>query len=307
MSRRHSRPKGRDVTGILLLDKPSGITSNAALQHAKRLFRARKAGHTGSLDPLANGLLPLCFGEATKLSGFLLDADKRYVADIRLGARMTTGDAEGEVMRRGDLAAIDRAVIEAAIARFRGEIEQVPPMFSAVKQNGVPLYKLAHQGIEVERQPRQVVIHRFEVRAFEGDTVTVEVDCSKGTYIRVLADELGEVLGCGAHVSRLRRTGVGAFDASRMYTLDELAAIAADGGEDALDACLVSMEDALGQWPDVRLSQEVAYFLVRGQPVFVPHAPSHGLVRIYTREDRFLGVGRILDDGRIAPKRLLNQ
>ncbi len=307
MNRRPPRPKGRDVTGILLLDKPSGITSNAALQNAKRLFHARKAGHTGSLDPLANGLLPLCFGEATKLSGFLLDADKRYVADMRLGARTTTGDAEGEVMRRGDTAAIDRAAVEAAIAGFRGEIEQVPPMFSAVKQNGVPLYKLAHQGIEVERKPRQVMIHHFEIRAFDGDIVTVEVHCSKGTYIRVLADELGEALGCGAHVSRLRRTGVGAFDAGRMFTLDALAGIAADGGEAALDACLVSMEDALGQWPDVRLSQEVAYFLVRGQPVFVPHAPSQGLVRIYTREDRFLGVGRILDDGRIAPKRLVNQ
>lgn len=301
----HHRPKGREVTGILLLDKPSGITSNAALQSAKKLFRARKAGHTGSLDPLANGLLPLCFGEATKLSGFLLDADKRYIADIRLGARTATGDAEGEVLRRGDAATIDRATIEAAVARFRGEIDQVPPMFSAVKQNGVPLYKLAHQGIEVERKARPVVIHRFEVLAFEGDTVTVEVHCSKGTYIRVLADELGEVLGCGAHVSRLRRTGVGAFDAGRMFTLDALAGIA-ERGEAALDACLVSMEDALGQWPDVRLSQEVAYFLVRGQPVFVPHAPSQGLVRIYTREDRFLGVGRILDDGRIAPKRLIN-
>lgn len=303
--RGHHRPKGREVTGILLLDKPSGLTSNAALQSAKKLFRARKAGHTGSLDPLANGLLPLCFGEATKLSGFLLDADKRYIADIRLGARTATGDAEGEVLRRGDAATIDRATIEAAVARFRGEIDQVPPMFSAVKQNGVPLYKLAHQGIEVERKARPVVIHRFEVLAFEGDTVTVEVHCSKGTYIRVLADELGEVLGCGAHVSRLRRTGVGAFDAGRMFTLDALAGIA-ERGEAALDACLVSMEDALGQWPDVRLSQEVAYFLVRGQPVFVPHAPSQGLVRIYTREDRFLGVGRILDDGRIAPKRLIN-
>jgi tRNA pseudouridine55 synthase len=303
---RHRRSKGRDVTGILLLDKPSGITSNAALQAAKKLFQARKAGHTGSLDPLANGLLPLCFGEATKLSGFLLDADKRYVADIRLGARTTTGDAEGEVMSRGDARAIDRSTIEAAVARFRGEIDQVPPMFSAVKQNGVPLYKLAHQGIEVERNARQVVIHRFEVLDFGHDTVTVEVHCSKGTYIRVLADELGEALGCGAHVSRLRRTGVGAFDAGRMFPLDALTEIAAGGDMARLDDCLVSMEDALAQWPDVRLSQEVAYFLIRGQAVFVPHAPSHGLVRIFTREDRFIGVGSILDDGRIAPKRLIN-
>lgn len=302
---RHRRPKGRDITGILLLDKPTGITSNAALQAAKRLFDARKAGHTGSLDPLANGLLPLCFGEATKLSGFLLDADKRYVADFRLGVRTATGDAEGEAIGGGAVTGIDRAAIETAIERFRGAIDQVPPMYSAVKQNGVPLYKLAHQGIEVERKSRPVVIHRFDVLAYEGDTVTVEVHCSKGTYIRVLADELGEALGCGAHVSRLRRTGVGAFDAGRMFTLDDLEEIAA-GDAGRLDDCLVSMEDALSQWPDVRLSQDVAYFLIRGQAVFVPHAPSQGLVRIYTRGDRFLGVGRILDDGRIAPKRLVN-
>lgn len=300
------RPKGRDVTGILLLDKPSGITSNAALQAVKQIFRARKAGHTGSLDPLANGLLPICFGEATKLSGFLLDADKRYVADFTLGARTTTGDSEGEVISRGDTGAVTRARVEAAVASFRGEIEQVPPMHSAVKQNGVPLYKLAHQGLEVERKARSVVIHSFEVLAFANDIVTVEVHCSKGTYIRVLAEELGELLGCGAHVSRLRRTGVGAFAADRMHTLDELRENAATSGEEGLDATLVSMGDALTQWPDIRLTQDVAYFLIRGQAVFVPHAPSQGLVRIFTREDRFLGVGRILEDGRVAPKRLVN-
>lgn len=303
---KHRHPRGRDLTGILLLDKPSGMTSNAALQAAKRLFRARKAGHTGSLDPLATGLLPVCFGEATKLSGFLLEADKRYRAVIRLGVRTITGDSEGEVIRRGDIAGLDRARIEEAVAAFRGEQQQVPPMHSAIKQNGVPLYKLAHQGIEVERQPRAVTIHRFEVMDFEGDRLTVEVDCSKGTYIRVLADELGERLGCGAHICELRRTGVGAFDQHSMVTLDQIEELAAAGPE-ALDAVLVSMESALAQWPDVRLPKDVAYFLVRGQPVFVPHAPSRGLVRIYTREDRFLGVGHILDDGRVAPKRLVNQ
>lgn len=305
MKHRHAR--GREVTGILLLDKPSGITSNAALQLVKRLFRARKAGHTGSLDPLATGLLPICFGEATKLSGFLLEADKSYRAVIRLGARTNTGDAEGEVISRGDITGIDRARIEEAVASFRGDLLQMPPMHSAIKQNGVPLYKLAHQGIEVERQARQVTIHRLEVLEVAGDRVTIEVDCSKGTYIRVLADELGELLGCGGHICELRRIGVGAFDASRMVTLEALQTMAETGGEAALDACLVSMESSLAQWPDVRLPKDVAYFLVQGQPVFVPHAPSRGLVRIYTREDRFLGVGRILDDGRVAPKRLVNQ
>lgn len=303
---KHRQPRGRNLTGILLLDKSSGMTSNAALQAAKRLFRARKAGHTGSLDPLATGLLPVCFGEATKLSGFLLEADKRYRAVIRLGVRTITGDSEGEVIGGGDIAGLDRARIEEAVAGFRGELQQVPPMHSAIKQNGVPLYKLAHQGIEVERQPRAVTVYRFEVMEYAGDRLEVEVDCSKGTYIRVLADELGERLGCGAHICGLRRTGVGAFDQHSMITLDRLEELAAAGPE-ALDAVLVSMESALAQWPDVRLPKDVAYFLIRGQPVFVPHAPSRGLVRIYTREDRFLGVGHILDDGRVAPKRLVNQ
>lgn len=303
MKRRNNR--GRDVTGILLLDKPAGMTSNAALQAAKRLMRARKAGHTGSLDPLATGLLPICFGEATKLSAFLLEADKRYRVVVRLGARTTTGDAEGEVISRGDTAGLTRARIEEAASAFQGEIEQVPPMFSAVKHKGVPLYKLAHQGIEIERKARQVTVYRIEVIDFRDDCVELDIACSKGTYVRVLADELGEALGCGGHVESLRRTGVGAFDSDSMVDLETLERLAAEG-EGALDATLLSMESALAQWPDVRLPKDVAYFLVRGQPVFVPHAPAEGLVRIYTREDRFLGVGRILDDGRVAPKRLIN-
>lgn len=303
MKRRNNR--GRDVTGILLLDKPAGMTSNAALQAAKRLMRARKAGHTGSLDPLATGLLPICFGEATKLSAFLLEADKRYRVVVRLGARTATGDAEGEVISRGDTAGLTRARIEEAASAFQGEIEQVPPMFSAVKHKGVPLYKLAHQGIEIERKARQVTVYRIEVIDFRDDCVELDIACSKGTYVRVLADELGEALGCGGHVESLRRTGVGAFDSDSMVDLETLERLAAEG-EGALDATLLSMESALAQWPDVRLPKDVAYFLVRGQPVFVPHAPAEGLVRIYTREDRFLGVGRILDDGRVAPKRLIN-
>lgn len=302
---RRRRTDERDISGILLLDKPSGMTSNAALQAVKGLYRARKAGHTGSLDPLANGLLPVCLGEATKLSGFLLESDKRYRTVIRLGISTTTGDAEGEILVVRDTATIDRARVDEAVARFTGAIEQVPPMHSAVKQNGVPLYKLAHRGIQVERQPRSVIIHSLDVIRFEGVELEIDVHCSKGTYIRVLAEEIGEALGCGAHVSALRRTGVGGVDARRMVTLDTLRELAASGAE-TLDARLVSMEDSLTQWPDVRLSQEVAFFLRRGQPVFVPHAPAQGLVRIYTREDRFLGVGHILADGRVAPKRLVN-
>ncbi|MCC6302557.1 MAG: tRNA pseudouridine(55) synthase TruB [Gammaproteobacteria bacterium] len=296
----------RDVSGIVLLDKPAGITSNAALQTVKRLFRARKAGHTGSLDPLATGLLPICLGEATKLSGFLLDADKRYRTEIRLGVTTTTGDAEGETLRVREVADLDRARVAEAVARFTGEIEQIPPMHSALKRNGMPLYKLARQGIEVERAPRPVVIHALELVRCEADRIELDVRCSKGTYIRVLAEDIGEALGCGAHVGALRRTGVGGFDAGRMVALETLRAVAEQQGPEALDAGLVSMEDALLHWPDVRLAPDVAFFLRRGQAVFVPHAPARGFVRIYTREDRFLGIGHVLEDGRVAPKRLVN-
>lgn len=220
----------RDVSGIVLLDKPAGITSNAALQTVKRLFRARKAGHTGSLDPLATGLLPICLGEATKLSGFLLDADKRYRTEIRLGVTTTTGDAEGETLRVREVADLDRARVAEAVARFTGEIEQIPPMHSALKRNGMPLYKLARQGIEVERAPRPVVIHALELVRCEADRIELDVRCSKGTYIRVLAEDIGEALGCGAHVGALRRTGVGGFDAGRMVALETLRAVAEQQG-----------------------------------------------------------------------------
>jgi tRNA pseudouridine55 synthase len=250
--------------------------------------------------------LPVCLGEATKLSGYLLEADKCYRTLIRLGVTTSTGDAEGEPLAVRDCAAVDRARVDAAVARFTGAIEQTPPMHSAIKQNGIPLYKLAHQGIAVERLPRDVVIHAIEVLRFEGDRLELDVRCSKGTYIRVLAEDIGAALGCGAHVAALRRTGVGSFDTRRMVSLDTLQELAA-GGTAALDAHLVSMEEALMHWPDVRLAPDVAFFLRRGQAVFVPHAPSRGLVRIYAREeDRFLGIGHILEDGRVAPKRLVN-
>ncbi|MGE0371439.1 MAG: tRNA pseudouridine(55) synthase TruB [Gammaproteobacteria bacterium] len=295
----------RDISGIVLLDKPSGMTSNAALQAVKRLFRARKAGHTGSLDPLATGLLPVCLGEATKLSGYLLDADKRYRAEIRLGVTTTTGDAEGDPLRVREIGVVDRTRVEAAAARFTGAIEQIPPMHSALKRNGVPLYKLARQGVAVEREPRSVTIHSLDVVRVDADRIELDVHCSKGTYIRVLAEDIGEALGCGAHVSALHRTGVGGFDSRRMVALETLRGLSERGAE-ALDALLVSMEEALMHWPEVRLAPDVAFFLRRGQAVLVPHAPAHGMVRIYTREDRFLGVGRVLEDGRVAPKRLVN-
>lgn len=304
--RRRSR-SGRVVSGILLLDKPSGITSNAALQTVKQLLRARKAGHTGSLDPLATGMLPVCLGEATKISGFLLEADKTYEVVIRLGVSTTTGDAEGEVVETRPVPALSAARLEAALARFRGSIEQVPPMHSAIKRNGQPLYKLAHQGIVVEREPRRVRIHELFLLAFRDDRLVIRVHCSKGTYIRTLAEDIGNTLGCGGHVEALRRTRVGSFEADEMVSLAVLEETVGEGGPEAADRYLLSIESALRHWPDVRLSKEVAYFLQQGQPVFVPHAPTEGFVRLYAGEEHhFLGVGRILDDGRVAPKRLLS-
>lgn len=301
---RHRRTRGRHVSGILLLDKPIGMTSNAALQEVKRLFFARKAGHTGSLDPLATGLLPVCFGEATKLSAFLLDADKHYQVSVRLGVRTTTGDAEGQVLECREPGAISATQLDEVLAEFTGIIEQVPPMHSAIKQNGQPLYKLAHQGIEIERQSRQVTVHRLVVRRFAGNVLDIDVHCSKGTYIRTLAEDIGQRLGCGAHVSALRRTAVAGFTGDRMVTLEQLRMLHEQGCA-ALDALLLPPDSALRQWPEVRLSDEVAYFLKKGQPVLVPRAPSRGWVRLYTGSEHFLGVGRILDDGRVAPKRLV--
>ena len=298
------RPRGRAVNGILVLDKPVGMGSNEALQWVKRLYRARKAGHTGSLDRLASGLLPICFGEATKLSGFLLNADKHYVATFLLGVTTSTGDAEGDVVSRRPVPELGAAALERAVARFRGEIEQIPPMHSALKHKGKRLYQLAHEGIVVERQPRRITIHRFDVRRVEGERIEVEVLCSKGTYIRTLAEDLGAVLGCGASVVALRRVGAGPFAAEDMMDLTTIESMATEGPH-VLDALLQPMEAAVSQWPSVRLPEGVAFYLRKGQPVLVPHSPTEGWVRIHSERAGFIGVGEVLDDGRIAPRRLL--
>ena len=297
------RPRGRAVNGILVLDKPVGVGSNEALQRVKWLYRARKAGHTGSLDRLANGLLPICFGEATKLSGYLLNADKHYVATFLLGVTTSTGDAEGEVVSRRSVPELAATEIERAIARFRGEIEQIPPMHSALKHKGKRLYQLAHEGIVVERQPRRITIHRFDLRRVEGERIEVEILCSKGTYIRTLAEDLGTALGCGASVVGLRRVGAGPFAAEDMMDLSTIESMASEGPR-VLDALLRPMEAAVSQWPSVQLPEGVAFYLRKGQPVQVPHSPTEGWVRIHSERAGFIGVGEVLDDGRIAPRRL---
>ena len=298
------RSARRDVNGILLLDKPSGCGSNAALQQVKRIFNARKAGHTGSLDVPASGLLPICLGEATKVSGFLLEAGKRYRTSIKLGERTTTGDAKGDVLQRRPCAGLTNAQVRAALRQFTGTIEQTPPMHSAIKHQGKPLYKFAYAGETVERQPRSVTIYELELLQSATDTLEIEIACSKGTYIRTLADDLGETLGCGAHVRDLRRLQVGPFNIAAAVTLEELDELARLGFQ-ALDQRLLSADAALPDEPSVALSPDATYYLCQGQAVMVPKAPLNGMVRLYDADRRFLGVGQVLDDGRIAPRRLI--
>lgn len=304
MGRRKRR--GRAVHGILLLDKPGGMTSNGALQAVKRLFDAAKAGHTGSLDPLATGLLPVCLGEATKVSAFLLDADKRYRFTVRLGRVTDSGDADGNTIETHPVEGIDADQVERALAGQRGEIRQLPPMHSAVKRGGRPLYAYARRGIELERDERVTRIHRLELVSFDGRDAVVDVDCAKGTYLRTLAEDIGKALGVGAHVAALRRTGVGPFIDPEMVTLDTLRASAEQGGPAALDRWLREMDTALAAWPGVELGKDLAGFLRQGQAVQVPRAPTSGLVRLYERQRGFFGMGRIASDGRVAPKRLMN-
>lgn len=298
------RRRGRPVTGILLLDKDPGGSSNAVLQAAKRLFEARKAGHTGSLDPLASGLLPVCFGDATKVSGFLLDADKTYWMSARLGIKTATGDAEGEVVASDDGPPPGEAHLRAALPAFIGEQDQIPPMHSAVKHQGRRLYELAREGVEVERQPRRIRIDEFSLLVADGAEVELQVRCSKGTYVRTLVENWAESLGTYAHVTGLRRTRVGPFDGDDMIRLDELEAVRERAGLEGLDALLHPIGDALKQWPAVILDGDSAYYLGRGQPVQVPKAPVSGWVRICDADERLLAVGEVLDDGRIAPRRV---
>ena len=300
---RRGRARGRAVSGILLLDKTLGLSSNHALQRVKRLFDARKAGHTGSLDPLADGMLPICLGDATKLSAFLLDADKHYVFRVRLGQTTATGDTEGEIVKERPTDGVTVDDINRTLPRFVGEIQQLPPMYSALKHQGKRLYELAREGVVVERQPRTVHVHALTLGTVELPEFELRVHCSKGTYVRTLAEDIGEALGCGAHVVALRRTGVGPYTDYPMYTMDELERVAAQG-QSALDALLLPVDTALADWPEVRVSADSAFYLRQGQAVLVPKAPTSGWVRIF-HGDQFLALGEVQDDGRIAPRRLM--
>ncbi|CAI8200008.1 MAG: tRNA pseudouridine synthase B [Marinobacterium sp. xm-d-530] len=307
------RKKGRRIDGVFLLDKPPGISSNAALQKVKRLYDAAKAGHTGALDPLATGMLPICLGEATKFSQFLLDSDKRYITTAKLGVRTDSSDADGEVIDTQPVPELDRDALNDLIqAKFSGEIEQVPSMFSALKHNGQPLYKLARKGETVEVKPRQVRIYEIKLLDLRADEVDLEVHCSKGTYIRSIVEDLGLALGCGAHVSMLRRLAVATYDRNAMLTLDQLNDIAQQRESDQsleciqmrLDALLLPPWSAVESLPSIELPADLANRLLQGQRLGDVFS-ERGLVRLFA-EERFLGMAEVDDEGRLRARRLLD-
>jgi tRNA pseudouridine55 synthase len=300
MARR--RASGRDVRGVLLLDKPAGLTSNRALQRAKRLYQAAKAGHTGSLDPLATGMLPICFGAATKLSGYLLDAGKTYAVTAELGVATDTGDADGSVTARSAAPAPSLPQVHAALQSFVGESTQVPPMYSALKQQGRRLYDLARAGVVVERAPRSVRIHSMALDRYAWPELVFTVSCSKGTYVRSLVVDLAEVLGTLGHVTALRRLAVGPFSAEHMVGFEALDGAAAEGLE-ALDRLLRPMDSALGERPSVTLPAADERVLRDGGRIQARQLPG-GLVRLYAQEGRFIGVGEISPEGELAAHRL---
>ena len=306
------RGKGRSINGIVLLDKPTDISSNHALQRVKRIFFANKAGHTGALDPLATGMLPICLGEATKFSQFLLDSDKRYTVTATLGIRTTTSDSQGDVVDQREVS-VTQQQLDAAVDTFRGDIMQVPSMFSALKHKGQPLYKYAREGITIEREARPISVYEINQLRFEGNEVDLDIHVSKGTYIRTIVDDLGELLGCGAHVSVLRRTQVADYPYERMVTIDQLEALIEQSKEsdispyDLLDPLLLDMDSAVKKYPEVNISDEMGDYVLHGQPVQVFGAPDNTIVRITVGEQHtFIGVGQMNDDGLIAPKRLAN-
>jgi tRNA pseudouridine55 synthase len=291
----------RDVDGLLILDKPSGLSSNRCLQQVKHLLRAAKAGHTGALDPLASGVLPLCFGEATKVSQFLLDSDKVYRASIKLGVTTTTGDSEGEVLATAKVPLLSTEQIEATLAKFRGVITQQPSIYSALKQNGVPLYKLARAGKEIEPKFRDVTIYKLDLLGFAGDALEIEVSCSKGTYVRTLAEDIGKTLGTGAHITALRRLKAGPFSLDSSLTVQSMEMLASTGG---LDARLIRLDQAISHLPSVQIDEYQTRCLRHGKAVPLAGMAKLAEARVYCGEE-FIGLGTIEADGVLQAKRLM--
>ncbi|RHW74955.1 tRNA pseudouridine(55) synthase TruB [Colwellia sp. RSH04] len=310
------RRKGRAINGVLLLDKPYEMSSNHALQAVKRIYFAQKAGHTGALDPLATGMLPICLGEGTKFSQFLLDTDKTYQVRAKLGIRTTTSDADGEIVSEKPVNISSDQLLN-ALESFRGTTKQIPSMYSALKYQGQPLYKYAREGIEVPREARDITVFSLDLLRFENDEVELKIHVSKGTYIRTIIDDLGEILGCGAHVADLRRLGVGNYPIERMVTLSHVESLLEQANEQGitpstlLDPLLLPMESAVDGMPAVYVDDMSANFLRHGNPVQAHNAPAEGSVQVYVGEDEsdeqaeFIGVGQINDDGLVAPKRIV--
>ncbi len=298
--------KGKDIDGILLLDKPIGRSSNSALQKVRYLFNAKKAGHTGSLDPLATGVLPICFGQASKVSAYLLDSDKRYTCTAQLGETTTTGDKEGDILQTRELKPFTPEQVEAVLDKFRGDIQQIPPMFSALKHNGQPLYKLARQGIEIERKARDVTIHELTLLEQTEESITLDVHCSKGTYIRTLAQDIGDALGFGAHLSMLRRTDVSPFDCSKLYTIEEIEKLA-EANE--LEATLLPIDSALVHLPSLVLTEEESNRVKNGLKVSRSDVPTSDMIKMYLEDGEFIGIGRCSyneqGENQLAPKRMM--
>ena len=297
------RKKGNDVNGILLLDKPLGLSSNKALQKARYLFQARKAGHTGSLDPLATGVLPLCFGEASKVTPFLLDSNKSYTCTAQLGKTTTTGDKEGDILQTREIKPFTPDELETVLNKFRGNITQVPPMYSALKHNGQPLYKLARQGIEIKRKERAVTIFELDLLAQTTDSITLHIKCSKGTYIRTLAQDIGEALGCGAHLSMLRRTEVEPFDCDKLITIEALELLTNEGRN--LEELLLPIDSALPSHPSLDLSDDEFKRIKYGLKVSRRDIPDSQIIRLYNKENTFIGIGRLSSDKQLTARRLM--
>ncbi len=302
MGRKRKQSFGDPVDGILLLDKPAGITSNEALQRARKLLGARKAGHTGSLDPIATGLLPLCFGSSTRWSGYFLGSDKSYKATVRLGETTETGDSEGAVTTRRPVN-VSESHVRSILQEFVGTRLQIPPMYSAIKVDGQPLYKLARQGKEIAREPREVTVHNLDFQSYDGRDIELTLRCSSGFYVRTLATEIGEKLETGGHVIALRRLGVAGLVVDQALTLDDLAKMP---GSVERRACMGSVGEALDHLPAVELSVDAAFYLCRGQSVRASNLPGEGSVRLYSSATGFLGVGVVGPQGTVAPERLVS-
>ena len=295
--------KGRSISGILIVDKPTGRSSNHVLQQVKRLFDAKKAGHTGALDPLATGVLPICLGEATKVSSYLLDADKRYHVTCQLGAITDSGDSDGQILSTSDIPHFSEQDVLNLLPDFTGEQDQVPPMFSALKHQGQPLYKLARQGIEVERKSRRIIIYKLQLLSITSDSFTLDVECSKGTYIRTLVEDISHALGSGGHVTMLRRISAAGYTLKQAISIEQLEKIA-EQGLARLDKALLPTENALPDWPSIDATDDMVDALRHGQTIIVNQPFESTKVRLFDSNKQFIGLGEMTEQGIVAPKRV---